>query len=122
MIKTANSTRPRMPISKDDYVRRIEMFTTNAIRATGDFRKYLDSSSIDSSNGMGVAFAPSARDFVISGMLSEAEKAAISSMQTSSFILDSREAEKNPQKKIKRMPKKLRKTRRGLNLQFINRV
>lgn len=107
MIKTANSTRPRKPISKDDYVRRIEMFTTNAIRATGDFRKYLDSSSIDSNNGMGVAFAPSARDFVISGMLSEAEKAAISSMQTSSFILDSREAEKKSTKEDKKNAEKI---------------
>lgn len=73
----------------DDMIARHEMFTKNALKGVAELRKYLDPSSTNSGQIFGAEHVASPRDYVISGMVNEVEKAAISSMQTSSFILDS---------------------------------
>lgn len=80
-------------ISEDH--KRHETFITNALKGIAGLRNYFDKDSIQMGNTIsyGSYHVVSARDYVISGIINEAEKATLSCMQTSSFILDSKEAE-----------------------------
>lgn len=76
------------------------MFTKLAIKSVYELRELLDPDSID--NGFVhpyVLYSPKARDYIISGMLNEAEKASLSSMQTSDFILSSSKEDLTDEKK-----------------------
>ena len=75
-------------IEKSDTEQRHEAFTKLALKSAAELRKSLDPNSTSGS----ILYAPNiykARDYVISGMLNEVDKAAISCMQTSNFILES---------------------------------
>lgn len=85
--------RPKVKANESSEKKRHRLFTTMAIRSVAELRKHLDRNSI--SNGrVHPFFIPKARDYVISEMMKEVEKAAISSLVTSDFILKS-----NAQKK-----------------------
>lgn len=89
--KATNDDKPKPPKvepSNNDDRERHEMFTRMAIKSVAELRKHLDPNSIDNGR-IYPLYIPKARDYVISGMMNEVEKAAISSMVTSGFILES---------------------------------
>lgn len=87
--------KPKPPIVEPDETsdeERHNYFTQLAIKSEAELRKHLDPHSV--SNGR--MYAPDvrkARDYVISIMLDEVEKAAISCLATSEFILGSQKEE-----------------------------
>ena len=69
--------------------KRHQLFTTIPLRLIAEIRKHFDSFSIVDNN----IFPPNvrrARDYLLSGMINEVEKAMISCLHTSDFILDSK--------------------------------
>lgn len=104
-MKTSKPKSPQLEPIKNEDEERHEMFTKIAIKSVAELRKHLDLNSTDSGRIYPI-YTPKARDYVISGMLNEVEKAAISSMLTSNFILESNaeeiaEEQKKEQDKIK---------------------
>ena len=100
---------PKVEPSENDDKERHEIFTRMAIKSVAELRKHLDPNSIDTGR-IYPLYIPKARDYVISGMMNEVEKAAISSMFTSNFILESNaqvrtaEQEKEQEKMKAEMP------------------
>jgi hypothetical protein len=91
LLRMIMADKPKPPIvepSETDDTERHKMFTQMAIKSVADLRKHLDPNSIDNGR-IYPLYIPKARDYVISGMMNEVEKAAISSMLTSDFILKS---------------------------------
>ena len=100
-MKTSKPKSPQLEPIKNEDEERHEMFTKMAIKSVAELRKHLDLNSMDSGR-IYPLYIPKARDYVISGMLNEVEKAAISSMLTSNFILESNAEEiAEEQNKIK---------------------
>lgn len=85
---TQKTLTPRTELGDSDDKKRHEIFTRMAIKSVAELRKHLDPNSIDTGR-IYPLYIPKARDYVISGMMNEVEKAAISSMLTSNFILES---------------------------------
>lgn len=79
---------PKVEHDKNDDQKRHETFTGMAIKSVAELRKHLDPNSVEGGR-MYPPNTPKARDYVISVMMNEVEKAALSSMVTSEFILES---------------------------------
>lgn len=84
--------KPKPPIvhpPKRSDEERHKSFTKMAIKSATELRKHLDTNSTQANKWLYAPNARKARDYVISIMMDEVEKAAISCMFTSEFILGS---------------------------------
>jgi hypothetical protein len=79
---------PKVEREKSEDEKRHYTFTRMAIKSVAELRKHLDSNSAPNPRFY-APYVRKARDYVISGMMNEVEKAALSAMQTSDFILRS---------------------------------